>query len=85
MLRLRNPWSRGRWKGAFCAGSSHWTQSLMQQIQPDLDDKSSFWMNFKDFTKYFKSLNVCKVKPDAQALRFKGEFEKGFNKGKNRT
>ena len=42
-------------------------------------------MNYKDFTKYFKSLNVCKVKPDAQALRFKGEFEKGLNKGKNRA
>lgn len=30
MLRLRNPWSRGYWKGPFSKGSSHWTQSLMQ-------------------------------------------------------
>ena len=42
-------------------------------------------MCYEDFVKHFQSLNVCKVRPDDESLRVKGEFEKGFNKGQNRT
>ena len=57
----------------------------MQQINPVFGDDGTFWMSFEDFTKFFRSFNVCKVRPEDEALRVKGEFEKGYNKGQNRA
>ena len=75
----------GEWEGAYSDNHSSWTESLMQQINPVFGDDGTFWMCYEDFTKFFKSLNVCKVRPDDEALRVKGEFEKGYNKGQNRA
>lgn len=62
LLQLRNPWGRFEWKGDYCDGSKLWTKSLLAQIRPVFSDADGmFWMTFKDFLRFFGSVNVCYV------------------------
>jgi len=47
---------------------------MVDAIQPILDSNDgTFWMSFDDFVKYFRSLNVCRVR-NWQENRIRGKF-----------
>jgi hypothetical protein len=47
---------------------------MISEIKPVLDDNDgTFWMCFEDFLKYFRSLNVCRVR-NWQETRIRGKF-----------
>lgn len=74
MLNIRNPWGTFEWDGDWSDDSKLWTKELKDEIKPVLDDTDgTFWMCFDDFTKYFRSINVCKVR-NWQEARIRGKF-----------
>ena len=46
MIRLRNPWGSGEWKGAFSDGSSEWnkiSKSDRDKVGLTIEEDGEFW------------------------------------------
>ena len=83
LYKLRNIWkSQLAWQGTFSKGSNHWTESLAHELGHDLnaDDHDYIWMTEEELRTNFSSVSVCKIAPDDETLRLKGEFVKGFKR-----
>ncbi|XP_025082824.1 calpain clp-1-like isoform X1 [Pomacea canaliculata] len=68
LMRLRNPWGRGEWNGAW-SDNSREMQSLPPDIRAEMDarsvDEGEFWMSFEDFVKNFQEIQLCHLQIDA--------------------
>mmetsp|Transcript_40994 Transcript_40994/g.112739 ORF Transcript_40994/g.112739 Transcript_40994/m.112739 type:complete len:856 (-) Transcript_40994:55-2622(-) len=66
LVRLRNPWGRGRWKGAYADRDPRLTfpalRSHSLQEEDDLEDEGIFWMSYADFCANFSSVDICRVR-----------------------
>lgn len=64
LMRLRNPWHHGEWKGDWCDGSSLWydnrnvadTVGLLEN-----DDDGRFWISIEDFCERFSTVDFVQV------------------------
>ena len=72
LIRLRNPWGHFSWKGDWSDSSKLWTPGLKARLMPHGSDDGLFWMSFSDMLKYFDSIDVCKIRPDWNAIRLEG-------------
>ncbi|XP_051900135.1 calpain-9-like isoform X2 [Pristis pectinata] len=95
LVRVRNPWGRVEWNGAWSDGSAEWSQ-VSEQHYPQtvhLED-GEFWMSIEDFKKNFSSVEIChlsleqlsnpdgKLKPWVQMI-YEGRWVRGFSAGGN--
>ncbi|EDV28402.1 Calpain-5 [Trichoplax sp. H2] len=64
MVRMRNPWGKGEWKGAWSDGSEEWNRvkkSEREKVGLTFEEDGEFWMSFEDFTKYYTHVTICRV------------------------
>ncbi|KAL5005458.1 hypothetical protein ScPMuIL_018914 [Solemya velum] len=64
MIRIRNPWGQGEWKGAFSDGSEEWnkiSKSDREKVGLTFEEDGEFWMSFEDFCKYYDNVSICRV------------------------
>ncbi|KRX04560.1 hypothetical protein PPERSA_04375 [Pseudocohnilembus persalinus] len=61
IFKIRNPWASKEWRGDWADDSYLWTQELRKLLEVEQKDDGCFWINTKDFTKYFLGIGVCKV------------------------
>jgi len=74
LLNIRNPWGRFEWDGDWGDNSELWTDEVVKEVKPVLDDDDgAFWMCFEDFYARFCSFNICKLK-NWNELRLKNKF-----------
>mmetsp|Transcript_151352 Transcript_151352/g.263837 ORF Transcript_151352/g.263837 Transcript_151352/m.263837 type:complete len:543 (+) Transcript_151352:46-1674(+) len=68
MVRLRNPWGRGRWNGDWSDNSHLWdrfpsvAKALNFSPVGAVDSyiaSGGFWMSFQDFARIFNNISVC--------------------------
>lgn len=59
LVKLRNPWGKGEWKGAWSDESDEWTYDLKQQLNFESLDDGVFYMTWNDFLKYYSDLQIC--------------------------
>ena len=59
VVKLRNPWARGEWKGAWNDKYSEWTPSLREALQIEDKEDGIFCMDYSNFCKYFSDVQVC--------------------------
>ena len=65
LVKLRNPWGQGEWKGDWSDNSPLWTSQIKQEVGFDgVKEDGIFWMSFKDYLSTFDSLNVVKYHDD---------------------
>ncbi|XP_041373111.1 calpain-9-like isoform X2 [Gigantopelta aegis] len=68
LMRLRNPWGRAEWNGAWSDRSPEMTY-LSEEIKNDIKfrrrEDGEFWMEFEDFMPNFDEINMCHLQPDA--------------------
>ncbi|XP_050390157.2 calpain-9 [Patella vulgata] len=68
LLRLRNPWGRGEWKGPW-SDSSPEIRSLPPAVKRDLEigvqEDGEFWITYGDVIEQFDEIEMCHLQPDA--------------------
>jgi len=61
LLKMRNPWGEGEWKGAWSDGSRDWTTRMKRLLDYKDADDGIFWMSFADFTSEFAKIYICRI------------------------
>ena len=59
LLKLRNRWSSGDWRGAFHNQDPIWTGRLMRDVGFEAVDDGTFWMSWPDFRRFFERIGTC--------------------------
>ena len=60
LVKLRNPWGRGEWLGDWSDQDPRWHTDLQEELGVESRDDGIFFMEFKDYLTYFKSVQLCK-------------------------
>ncbi|XP_057655496.1 calpain-A-like [Diorhabda carinulata] len=69
LLRLRNPWGTGEWKGNWSDNSNTWEdlpENTKQKLLVKAND-GEFWMQYEQFIEMFNLLEFCHPNPDSMA------------------
>ena len=61
LLKIRNPWGRKEWVGAFAKGDAIWTRKLKAELEQVDRDNGVFWITFHDFLRRYVRVDVCKA------------------------
>ena len=102
LLRVRNPWgNETEWNGAWCDKSPEWQvipEETKIEIGLTFDNDGEFWINLPDFFKYFATVEICNLGPEAfiedQGFEekrdwfidvFEGQWVTGISAGGNRS
>ncbi|BFY99029.1 hypothetical protein BsWGS_02069 [Bradybaena similaris] len=64
LIRVRNPWGEGEWKGAWSDGSPEWSTLARSSVTPPEKDDGEFYISLSDFMKYFSQTVICSLTPD---------------------
>ena len=82
LFKVRNPWGRTEWQGAWSDFWEGWTTKSKQDLGWFGADDGCFYMNQADFCKYFTDLYVCDILPVAwRRVRACGEWKAGVSAG----
>ncbi|XP_066912144.1 calpain-15-like [Clytia hemisphaerica] len=74
LIRLRNPWGRYSWRGAWSDQSEEWNEELRSRLHPHGSVEGVFWISLPDMINYFDSIDVCKYKPEWTEVTLEGQF-----------
>ncbi|KAF2894265.1 hypothetical protein ILUMI_11906 [Ignelater luminosus] len=74
LLQLRDPMDIDNWNGDWSNYSHLWTPYLQERLLPNGPQHGTFWMTFEDFTKFFYSVGVCKIRNGWNEMIFPGTF-----------
>ncbi|XP_004715824.1 calpain-12 [Echinops telfairi] len=93
LLRLRNPWGRVEWTGAWSDSCPRWDAIPAEWREALLVRKEDgeFWMELQDFLHHFNTVQICSLSPEVlgpspagggwHVHTFQGRWVRGFNSG----
>lgn len=64
MIRMRNPWGKTEWNGAWSDNSEEWSKvgdSERTNLGITVADDGEFWMSFSDWCRHFTDTDVCRI------------------------
>uniref|UniRef100_A0A8C6L406 Calpain 6 n=1 Tax=Nothobranchius furzeri TaxID=105023 RepID=A0A8C6L406_NOTFU len=64
LIRMRNPWGKIEWKGAWSDGSEEWSKvgdAERGNLGITVEDDGEFWMSFTDWCKFYTDADVCRL------------------------
>uniref|UniRef100_A0A3B4U5E4 Calpain 6 n=1 Tax=Seriola dumerili TaxID=41447 RepID=A0A3B4U5E4_SERDU len=64
LIRMRNPWGKIEWKGAWSDSSEEWSKvGDMERgnLGITVEDDGEFWMSFTDWCKCFTDADICRL------------------------
>ena len=64
LLRIRNPWGKREWKGAWSDKSDKWTASTRKQVNLQVAEDGIFWIDLENFEKFFYMAVICYYRTD---------------------
>ncbi|CAI8004166.1 Calpain-5, partial [Geodia barretti] len=63
MLKLRNPWGKKEWNGAWSDQSEEWKKvpaKEREKMNIKIDDDGDFWMELHDWVHWFTDVSLCR-------------------------
>lgn len=67
IVKLRNPWGTGEWKGAYSDKSCFWTAAGRKCVDLEAAEDGAFWIRISDFRRYFSTVCIAPYKKSAIA------------------
>ncbi|KAJ6128874.1 hypothetical protein N7471_010091 [Penicillium samsonianum] len=61
LLRLRNPWGRKEWHGAWGDGSKEWTPEWMKTLGHKFGNDGFFWISYKDLLRKYQHFDRTRL------------------------
>ncbi|KAE8145122.1 hypothetical protein BDV25DRAFT_165355, partial [Aspergillus avenaceus] len=61
LLRLRNPWGRKEWTGAWSDGSEEWTPEWMEKLGHKFGNDGVFWISYDDLLKKYQHFDRTRL------------------------
>ncbi|KAJ5168766.1 uncharacterized protein N7482_004360 [Penicillium canariense] len=61
LLRLRNPWGKKEWHGAWGDGSKEWTAEWMDLLGHKFGDDGFFWISYEDLLKKYQHFDRTRL------------------------
>ena len=63
LVKLRNPWGQGEWKGKWNDDDPSWTPQYKQyfNFKEGSADDGIFYMEFSDFCNYYEDVDICNI------------------------
>lgn len=78
LLRIRNPWGHGEWKGDYSDNSSLWTSELKYKVGYENREDGLFFMKWEDFCYCFTSVQFSVIEDSWDYCSFELQ-QKNFN------
>eukprot|EP00358_Blepharisma_japonicum_P003985 CAMPEP_0202954634 /NCGR_PEP_ID=MMETSP1395-20130829/50989_1 /ASSEMBLY_ACC=CAM_ASM_000871 /TAXON_ID=5961 /ORGANISM="Blepharisma japonicum, Strain Stock R1072" /LENGTH=283 /DNA_ID=CAMNT_0049670317 /DNA_START=1094 /DNA_END=1945 /DNA_ORIENTATION=- len=78
LIRIRNPWGEGEWKGTFADEDEEWDKhrGLKDELNYEFGKDGTWWMAYDDWKKHFNRLYVCRMFPEKwQKYSIDGKWE----------
>ncbi|RFU77601.1 calpain family cysteine protease [Trichoderma arundinaceum] len=64
LLRLKNPWGKGEWKGRWSDGSKEWTPEWLEKLGHRFGDDGDFWIAYEDLLQKYQAFERTRLFDD---------------------
>nr|KAK5441823.1 hypothetical protein LTR18_006745 [Exophiala xenobiotica] len=61
LVKIRNPWGRKEWTGAWSDGSKEWTADWLSRLNHQFGDDGIFWMQYRDMLTKYKYIDRTRI------------------------
>ena len=81
LFKIRNPYGEKEWNGDWSDKSNLWNERLKNQLNFKDKEDGIFFMNEKDFFKYFKQIEICYILYNSTSVKYTIEGEENLKNG----
>ncbi|PHH59770.1 hypothetical protein CDD82_2402 [Ophiocordyceps australis] len=64
LVRLKNPWGKGEWRGPWSDGSKEWTGEWLAKLEHRFGDDGDFWISYADLLRKFQAIERVRLFDD---------------------
>ncbi|KAL4965201.1 calpain-like protein [Aspergillus stella-maris] len=61
LVKLRNPWGKKEWSGAWSDGSEQWTAEWMEKLNHKFGNDGFFWISYEDLLKKYQHFDRTRL------------------------
>ena len=80
LIKLRNPWGEGEWKGNWGDNSPCWTEECKRYFKFSKKNDGIFWIDINDYILNFDATYICYIMYGAIVKNFYFEYQSYFKK-----
>ncbi|MCJ1474171.1 hypothetical protein MMC13_002829 [Lambiella insularis] len=61
LVKIRNPWGKTEWQGAWSDGAAEWTPEWMQLLNHRFGNDGIFWISYRDLLRRYQSFDRTRL------------------------